>query len=730
MQAFVLLLAGLLAQPAGPDSTRADSTAAAGTLESIAYSSDSLVFHPGDGDLLLLGTVTMDYRDMTLESDTVEYSSDDQVIIARGASELFDRGESITGSGMIYNISTRKGRIMEAASEYDFGYYSGATITRVGRNEFNIVDARFTTCEDDSAHFHFYCPVMKVFPEDKAIARPVYLYVEDTPVFYFPYWVFPIRRGRQPGFTMPKLGQTARDGRFLRDLGYYFVFSDYSDLWIHGDIMEKTRFVLAADERHRVRYICNGSLRTEWRREFQTQRDRWMVFGRHLHDFPDGTSVRLRGEFLSDRSYLEETQQNPEDRMTGEVQSWVSVNRYFGRLSFQAVLDRTSFLNTDPDTIPGEVESIQEAPDIRLSLPAAPLLRPPADPAEIRPWHSIYWSANAHYLSRDKRMEESRATNSAFRVSSSLTGSSRLWGWLSLSPSLSGTGTVYDRDREGLQYPWWFHGSASLTASTDLYGVFSTDILGLDALRHTVTPGVSMQWAPDRFINADGIANSDSAHTEYYFFSDFSLPSSRRTLAFSLMNTLEGKRSIRDQVTRFDIASLNLTTSLDLEADDRPFSPLAATLDLSPSSEMSITGNGSWDFYENEFTSMSLTTSLRLSGYDRTLLPDSGVTDLGLPVRMTVSHFYRLGLQDNPDISKLRLTTSLDLTPGWSLQYSAYYDMLGESFISQSYTLRRDLHCWEAVFVRHISDVDSGFYFKINIVDIPDIKVEQHVSNF
>ncbi|MBN2587231.1 MAG: LPS-assembly protein LptD [Candidatus Fermentibacteraceae bacterium] len=720
----------LMAQPAAPDSLEADTSSVQGTLETIAYSADSLVFHPGDGDLTLVGAVSVDYRDMTLHSDTVEYSSDDEVIVARGASELFDRGESITGSGMIYNINTRKGRILEAASEYDFGFYSGASITRVGRNEFNIVDARFTTCDAESTHFHFYCPVMKVFPDDKAIARPVYLYVENTPVFYFPYWVFPIRRGRQPGFTMPKFGQTSRDGRYLREMGYYFVFSDYSDLWVHGDIMEKTRFVVAADERHRVRYLCNGGLRTEWRREFQTRRDRWLVFGQHLHDFPDGTSLRLQGEFLSDRSYLEETQQNPEDRMTGEVRSWVSVNRYFGRLSFQGVLDRTSYLNTDPDTIPGEIESVQEAPDIRLSLPSAPLFRPPSDPSMIRPWHSIYWNASAHYLSRDMRMEENRATNSAFRATSGLTASSRLWGWLALSPSIQVRGTVYDRDRNNESYPWWLHGSAGLTASTDIYGIFGGGIFGLDALRHTITPSVSIQWAPDRFINGDGIVNSDSAGMEYYSFSDFYLPSSRRTVGLNLLNTLEGKRSIRGQISRFDIASLNISTSIDLEAEERAFSPLTATLDLNPLQALDITGNGGWDLYENEFTDLSVSSSLRLAGYDRTLLPDSGMTDLGLPIRMTLSHFYRHGLQDSPAISKFRLTASLDLTPGWSLEYSAYYDALSEDFISQSYTLRRDLHCWEAVFVRHISDVDSGFYFKINILDVPDIKIEQHVSNF
>jgi hypothetical protein len=440
--------------------------------------------------------------------------------------------------------------------------------------------------------------------------------------------------------------------------------------------------------------------------------------------------VRVQGEFLSDNSYLEETQQNPEDRMTGELHSWVSVNRYFGRMSFQAVMDRTSYLNTDPDTIPGEVESVQEIPDIRLSLPSAPLFKSPSDPSLIRPWHSIYWNASAHYLSRDRRMEESRATNSALKLTSGLTGSSRLWGWLSVAPSIHGTGTIYDRDRNDGNLPWWLQGSANLSISTNIYGIFSTRLFGLDALRHTITPSVSLQWAPDRYLNGSGIMNSDSAVSEYYYFSDFSLPSARRTISFNLMNTLEGKLSDRNRITRFDIASLSLSTSANLEDKEYPFSPLSANLDISPFSQFSVNGNGSWDLYENELTNLSLSSSLRLSGYDRTLLPDSGVTMLGMPLRIVLSHYYRHGLNDTESISKFRLSTTLDLTPGWLFEYSAYYDAMNENFINQSYTLRRDLHCWEAVFVRHISDVDSGFYFKINIIDVPDIKIEQHVSNF
>lgn len=728
----ILLLAALLATGTGEDQqgrAPGDSSRTV-MIETIAYSADSLIFSPETGDLLLIGQARLDYRDMTLHSDTVRYDSSEEIITATGESELFDMGESITGTEMVYSIASRKGRISGADSRYEFGFYHGESITRVGRSEFNIVNATFTTCEDDSADFYFFSPEMKVFPEDKVVARPIYLYVDETPVLWFPFWVFPIRRGRSAGFTMPKFGQTSRDGRYLRDLGYYFVFSDYADLYLRGDIMEKTRFVIGARERHRVRYLCNGGVNAEWRREFQDHRDRWMAFAQHLHEFPDGTSVRLQGEFLSDRSYLEETQQTPLDRMLGEARSWVSVSRYFGRMSFQGTMDRTSYLNVDPDTIPDETEWVQEVPDIRLSLASAPLFSTPSDPTMIRPWHSVYWNAGAHYLSRDEMSEESRATNSALRVTSSLTGSSRLWGWLSFSPALQGVGTMYDRDRQGDRFPWWLHGSASLTLSTEVFGIFATRLFGLDALRHTISPTVSLSWAPDVYLDGGEVAGSDSSAERYYSFSDFSLPSGRSLLSLGLRNRLEGKSEEGGDVERFEIASLTLGTSVDLEAEEEPFTPLTASIELAPFQAFRVTGNGSWDMYGDGLQSLSVSSSLRLSGYDRTLLPDSGIVNLGLPLRMTLSHFYRLGLDEAEDISKFRISASIDVTPGWSIEYSAYYDALGESFINQSYTLRRDLHCWEAVFVRHISDVDSGFYFRINIKELPDIKLEQHVSNF
>ena len=183
---------------------------------------------------------------------------------------------------------------------------------------------------------------------------------------------------------------------------------------------------------------------------------------------------------------------------------------------------------------------------------------------------------------------------------------------------------------------------------------------------------------------------------------------------------------------RSEIANLSLSTSLDLEEDSIPWSPLAASLRLTPVPEFQTRVDGSYDFYESSFGDVTVTSSLRLAGSDPTLIPDS-LRDFGAqaaPLRLTLSHNYRYSFETGSDLSKLRLSASLQLTPSWQIDYNAYYDMLDNSFINHTYTLRRDLHCWEAVFVRHVSDVDTGFYFRINLKEIPDIKLEQHVSNF
>lgn len=701
-------------------------------METIAYGADSLVFSISTENLSLLGTASLDHRQMGIEADTIRYSPESETIHALGNVNLKDGSENATGEALIYHMPTSTARTFATTSFYDDAEYNSATVTMLSRDEFNLTDVMFTSCAKDTFDYYFWADMMKVFPNDKAVAKPVILYIQDTPVFWLPYAVFPIRRGRTSGFTIPTIGSSSRDGRYIRKLGYYFGFSDYIDLLISGDLMEKTRFQVTISERHNLRYIMSGSNRIQWRRQFANSRDRWLIESAHTHNLPDGTIVKLAGNFVSDRSYLEESQQTPQERMQGQLRSWLSVSRTIGRGSFQANTEYIEYLNVLADTIDNETLSELTAPNIRFNLPSSPLFTKPTDPENQRFWHNFYWNLNSNYLSENTEWEDSSHYDSGIRLSSSLSASNRLGGILSISPSLTTTGTVYNKDKLGQLFPGWVHPSMGLALSTDIYGMFASRIAGYTLLRHTISPSVSVSWAPDSYYALDGeLHNTAEADSLYYSFGGFSLPSSGTTVHFSLLNTLEGKRLRRGSIERKSFAELALNSSWNPDAEERAFSPISASLNLTPADWISTRINSSYNTYSGKAENLSLTSSLQLAGTDPTMQPDSAFTLTPLSWRLNLSHNWAPSLySEESDLNKLRLSLTVDMTTRWALNYRAYYDVEESDFISHDYSIMRDLDSWEAIFTRHVSDVDTGFYFRINIKAFPDIKVEQHTSSF
>ena len=720
---MLILLLAVILQPDTTDTV---------PMETMGYAADSLFFKIDQEDLILVGTASLEYTAMGIKADTIHYQSQRETVTASGNMELTNAGETATGTGLVYHIPTSTARTYDTSSLYDRAVYSSETVTMLSRDEFNLTNVRFTSCEKDTFDYYFWSSRMKVFPDDKAIAGPVTLYVEETPVFWVPFAVFPIRRGRSSGFTLPTLGASSRDGRYIRKMGYYFGFSDYADLLFSADLMEKTRFQITATERHTLRYVMNGRTRLQWRRQFESQRDRWLIETLHNHELPDGTSMKMTGNFVSDRSYLEETQVDPQERMESELRSWLSFSRNLGRGSAQVNLEYTEYLDALPDTIEGEMLSELTAPDFRYSLPSAPVFSSPADPDDRRIWHSLYWNFSGHYLTESTQWEDSSLYNAGTRLTTALSASERLGGILAVSPSIRGTGTVYDRDLLGNSYPAWFHGSCGLALSTDLYGIFASNFLGYSLLRHTITPSISANWAPDRFFTTqDGMQNTEDAESLYYRFSDISLPSSGTTVNLALTNILEGKKIDRGTIAREALAQLSLSTSWSPDREVESFSNIAGSLNLTPAGWFSTRLDAGWDPYRREIDDLSLTTGIQLSGTDPTLRPDSGVVVSPLMWRLSVSHNWRPDLNETgANINKVRLSAAVDLTSRWSVNYRVYYDVTESDFISQDYSIMRDLDSWEAIFTRHVSDVDTGFYFRINIKAFPDIKIEQHTSSF
>ena len=70
------------------------------------------------------------------------------------------------------------------------------------------------------------------------------------------------------------------------------------------------------------------------------------------------------------------------------------------------------------------------------------------------------------------------------------------------------------------------------------------------------------------------------------------------------------------------------------------------------------------------------------------------------------------------------------MTRKWRFDYHLRYDLMEKEVVGQSYTVVRDLHCWEAQFRRSFDLGIWEYYFRIAIKDLPEIFYERGQDRF
>lgn len=103
-----------------------------------------------------------------------------------------------------YNFSTRKGVISTGSTELEGGYYLGEKIKKVDEDIFFIKNGRYTTCDKAEPDYYFGSPKLKIIQGDKVIAEPVYLFIDDVPIFALPFGIFPNHLRRSSVMLFPR----------------------------------------------------------------------------------------------------------------------------------------------------------------------------------------------------------------------------------------------------------------------------------------------------------------------------------------------------------------------------------------------------------------------------------------------------------------------------------------------------------------------------------------------
>ncbi len=269
-----------LARPDSTLSARRDSLDLLGksSLERPAFSTakDSIItdFSGGNRKIYYYGGATVNYQDMKLTADYIEYDMKTNTVYATGRKniatgemeglpEMTQAGQSYKMDELRYNFDTRKARITNMITKESEGLLQGKDIKMMPDKSINLTSGVYTVCDLEEPHYYLKLSLAKVItqPSQKTVFGPAWPVVAGVPIpIGLPFGFVPKKPQRATGLLMPTFGEEQARGFYIRDAGMYFVLGDYFDISITGSYFTLGSWSVDVNSRYKVNYKFNGSL--------------------------------------------------------------------------------------------------------------------------------------------------------------------------------------------------------------------------------------------------------------------------------------------------------------------------------------------------------------------------------------------------------------------------------------------------------------------------------------
>lgn len=370
----------LAASAVGDSSTRRFDFAS--NAQEVEYTGNTTVFQVPKGRIDVSGEARVKNGTLELFANDIRFDTTERELLAEGDPRLVDTGSELVGEKMGYLFDAQTGAVGEGATRFDDGFYYGTHIRRVDPETMLVQGGTYTTCDLAEPHYHFAAKRMKLKVGKSVVARQITLHISDIPLITLPFYYKTIDSGRHSGILFPNvnLGVSSREGRYVRDLGYYWATNDYTDFQFEMDYNERREATFQIENRYNVRYGFDGGARFEYLRRFsETEKgNEWKLSAQHTQpELWDVWRASARVELSSKnvtRSNLSGNSNN--DLIDSRLYSTASMSRSFDNgSSLNFSLSRTQFPNAEDDDPIGTNNRLSEMSiPLRLSFKTRPLV--------------------------------------------------------------------------------------------------------------------------------------------------------------------------------------------------------------------------------------------------------------------------------------------------------------------------------------------------------------------
>ncbi len=254
------------------------------------------------------GQVEVSRGDLSLKADHARLNNATKELTAWGNVLLREGEDVVECQRLEVNLDTRLGRIYQAKlylKDQNF-HIAGREMDKLGENHYRVRDASLTTCDAKVPPWKF--TVKEIEVQEMAlggygIAKGPIFYLEDIPVLYFPWGIFPVRQERQSGFLMPRAGYSSDSG-FEFKAGFYWALAKNMDATFYLEYLGSRGFKEALEYRYAFARDTKGEAHVYFIDDQDFGRNRYAVFIKHEQKIP--YDFYLKGDInrVSDHQYL------------------------------------------------------------------------------------------------------------------------------------------------------------------------------------------------------------------------------------------------------------------------------------------------------------------------------------------------------------------------------------------------------------------------------------------
>ena len=608
---------------------------------------DQLTYEHQKKEYRAMGHALIQQDEKLLKADYIIFNAETMETKATGNVLLKVGEDTLSASSIEINMEKEKGVLYDgevylAQSHF---FIKGKKIEKTDGFTYRVEDAQVTSCEGEDPDWRITGKRIDVTIDEYGYVRHGKLWVDKVPIFYTPFFMFPVKVDRQSGLLMPEFGVSRKKGIQIEQ-PLYWVINENSDATFYEHFMTERGHKLGLEYRYVLDRESKGTLKidylndrkvddgsvssSEWgydHDDFARPNDnRYWIRMKQDQTLPWGFVGKVDLDIVSDQDYLIEFKdgytgfntslsdfQNDYSRILDPYEEPVRLNQInINKKGDQYALNTSLKWYDDVITRKylDEDKTLQKLPQIQLGILKKQFGQLPFYWSSTSDYTYFYSEAgtNGHRLDIHPTLYLPSFSTAYFKFEPYVGVKETVWRITEYEDSAGES----EKDKLHFRQLMDFH----LDFNSELNKTYQLHGSSLEAVKHVVYPEIRYTFIPNITQHEypgfddlqDGINRVDETNQISFYIAQF-LTSKRNISASDVTDKHPEEKQVYKKILRFTLeqaydikeARGNSPSEYRNGKDKRPFLPLDADFELIPFDFFSISANTQWSYYDQLF---------------------------------------------------------------------------------------------------------------------------------